>query len=65
VHLFPRTLVGEKLKSYRWVVVRSFIEEFAAFRSYVRGEPSRIGTGFDGLRALEIAEAAAHGATRW
>ncbi|HSA54354.1 MAG TPA: Gfo/Idh/MocA family oxidoreductase, partial [Gemmatimonadaceae bacterium] len=60
-HLFPRTALGEKLRSYRWVVVQSFIEEFAAFRAYVRDEPSRIATGMDGLRALEIAHEAAQG----
>lgn len=57
-HFFPRTAIGEKLRSYRWVVVQSFIEEFAAFRAYVRNESSRIATGLDGLRALEIAEEA-------
>lgn len=58
-HVFPRTALGEKLRSYRWVVVQSFIEEFAAFRAYVRDEPSRIATGIDGLRAIEIAHDAA------
>lgn len=52
---FPRFALGEKLKSYRWVVVESFVEELAAFVSYVRGEPSRVATGGDGLRAVEIA----------
>ncbi len=54
--LFPLTALGEKLRSYRWVVTRSFVEEFAAFAAAVRGEPSRIATGEDGLRAVEIAE---------
>jgi predicted dehydrogenase len=56
---FPRYALGEKLRSYRWVVVESFVEEFAAFVAYVRGAPSRIATGADGLRAVEIAFEAA------
>ena len=57
---FPRTALGEKLKSYRWVVIESFVEEHEAFLSYIRGTPSRIASGADGLRAVEIAfEAAA------
>lgn len=59
LHLFPRTALGEKLRSYRWVVIRSFEKEFAAFAAYTRGEPSRIATGEDGARAVEIAAAAA------
>jgi predicted dehydrogenase len=56
---FPRVALGEKLRSYRWVVVESFVEELAAFASYVRGDPSRVATGADGLHAVEIALAAA------
>ncbi len=57
---FPRSAIGEKLRSYRWVVVESFVEEHAAFVAHVQGKPSRIATGADGLRAVEIAfEAAA------
>jgi predicted dehydrogenase len=57
-HLFPRMAIGEKLRSYRWVVVESFVQEFAAFAAFVRGETSRIATGEDGARALEIAATA-------
>jgi predicted dehydrogenase len=60
-HLFPRTFVGEHLRSYRWVVVESFIREFDAFARGVRGEASRVATGAEGLRAVEIAHAAACG----
>ncbi len=56
---FPRVALGEKLRSYRWVVVESFVEELEAFVRYVRGEPSRVATGADGLRAVEIAFEAA------
>jgi predicted dehydrogenase len=56
---FPRVALGEKLRSYRWVVVESFVKEFAAFADYVQGKPSRVATGADGLRAIEIAFEAA------
>jgi predicted dehydrogenase len=58
---FPRTAVGEKVGSYRWVVVESFVKEFEAFAAHVAGRPSRIATGEDGARAVEIAFAAAGG----
>lgn len=54
---FPWTHVMEHLKSYRWVVQRSFVSELAAFVRAVRGEPSDVATGNDGLRAVEIADA--------
>jgi predicted dehydrogenase len=57
---FFATMVGEHLKSYRWVVARSFVLEFAAFERLVAGQDSPIATGVDGLRAIEIACAADH-----
>jgi predicted dehydrogenase len=57
---FLGSMVGEHLKSYRWVVARSFVREFAAFERLVAGDPSPIATGVDGLRAIEIACAAKH-----
>lgn len=56
--LFPRVHLMEKLKTYRWVVVESFVEEFRAFERAVRGEKSAVATGEDGLRAVEIAHLA-------
>lgn len=58
---FLRTFVGEHLRSYRWVVVESFVKELDAFARATRGEASRVATGVDGLRAVEIAHAAAAG----
>lgn len=58
VDYFPATIVAEKLHSYRRIVVDSFVLEHAAFREYVDGRTSRIATAGDGLRALEIVEAA-------
>ncbi|HEU4370447.1 MAG TPA: Gfo/Idh/MocA family oxidoreductase [Methylomirabilota bacterium] len=58
-HLFPATQLGERLWSYRWVVVRSFVREFEALAGALRGERTPLATGEDGLRTIEIAEAAA------
>lgn len=57
-HLFPRVHLMEKIKSYRWVVVQSFVQEIEAFAQAVNGETSRVATGFDGLQAVEIARIA-------
>jgi UDP-N-acetylglucosamine 3-dehydrogenase len=61
VEKFRRVFVYEHLKSYKWVVVQSFIEEFRAFARAVRGETTDIATGVDGTRAIEIAYAVSHG----
>jgi predicted dehydrogenase len=55
---FPLFLLGEHLRSYRWVVTRSFVDEFDAFARAVQGAATPIATGEDGLRAIEIAWAA-------
>jgi len=52
---FPWIHVMEHLKSYRWVIIKSFVQEMNEFAKAVRGEPAQIATGFDGLRAVEIA----------
>jgi predicted dehydrogenase len=59
---FPRVHLMEHLKSYRWVVVESFLEEFAQFEKAVRGEKSAVATGADGLLTVEVAQAAGSGA---
>lgn len=63
IELFPRTNFMERLRSYRWVVVESLVLELEAFARATRGETSDVATGFDGLRAIEIAEAAGAGST--
>jgi predicted dehydrogenase len=55
-HLFPMTHLWEHFRSYRWVVVQSFIQEFQAFCQAIGGKPTAIATGSDGLRAVEIAQ---------
>ena len=60
-HRFPSVFVGEHLRSYRWVVVRSFVLELDAFAAALTGAPSIIASGEDGLRAIEIARGELHG----
>ncbi|HWP48969.1 MAG TPA: Gfo/Idh/MocA family oxidoreductase [Candidatus Limnocylindrales bacterium] len=57
-YFFPLTFIQEHLRSYRWIVIRSFIQEFQAFSRAIRGERTELATGYDGLRAVEIAYAA-------
>lgn len=57
---FLGTMIGEHLRSYRWVVQRSFALEHEAFERAIAGQPSQVATGLDGLRAIEIACAATH-----
>jgi predicted dehydrogenase len=60
-HLFPFVHFMEHLRSYRWVVVESFLREFEEFERAVRREPSQAATGQDGLRAVRVAHLAANG----
>jgi len=57
---FIGTMIGEHLRSYTWVVERSFIREHEAFEEAMAGRPSAVAGGVDGLRAIEIACAATH-----
>jgi predicted dehydrogenase len=61
-YLFPMTFLHEHLRSYRWVVIQSFVKEMEAFAGAVRGEAGTLATGQDGLRAIEIAHAVYQGA---
>lgn len=58
-YFFPRVHVMEHLYSYRWVVTQSFVQELDAFADAIKGKQNQIATGFDGLRAVEIAAEAA------
>ena len=57
LYLFPMLQVMERLRSYRWTIVRSFGEELQAFSRTVRGERTQLALGRDGLKAVEIAYA--------
>ena len=59
-YFFPMTHIWERLRSYRWVVVQSFVRELNAFARSVGGASTEIATGEDGLRAVEIADAVSH-----
>jgi len=53
--LFPKTHIMEKIKSYRWVVVQSFIEEFQAFERQIDGHETPIATAEDGFQTIDVA----------
>jgi predicted dehydrogenase len=55
---FPFVHVMEHLRSYRWVVVESFVQEFAAFEEAASGKTSAVATGGDGLLTVQIADTA-------
>jgi predicted dehydrogenase len=58
IHYFAYLNMMEHLKSYRWIVIQSLVSELGAFAAGIRKEPSVVGTGYDGLRAIEIADTA-------
>jgi predicted dehydrogenase len=55
---FPKVHFMEHLKSYRWIVVESFVREFDEFRAAIDGRKTAIASGHDGWRAVEIAHRA-------
>jgi predicted dehydrogenase len=57
IHLFPILQVVERLRSYRWTGLRSFMQELTAFSREIGGEKSPIALGRDGLKAVQIAHA--------
>lgn len=63
-YFFPLVHLREHLHSYRWVVIQSFIQELDAFARAIRGDSTAIATGFDGLRAVEIAHEASSDSTK-
>ena len=54
---FPAFQIKERLRSYRSTVVASFVEEFQSFVRAAAGQGTSAATGYDGLRAVEIAHA--------
>ena len=55
---FPYVHLMEHLRSYRWVVVESFVKELQAFERAIAGEHTAVASGVDGLRTIELAESA-------
>lgn len=56
VYAFPRFQVEERLKSYRWTVVQSFIAEQRDFMRRIAGLPGVGASGQDGLRAVAMVQ---------
>lgn len=57
---FPGVFLKEHLRSYRWLVLESFVLELDAFRGAIEGRRTPLATAHDGMRAVEIAHAVAH-----
>jgi len=55
--LYPRVNLREKLRGWQSSVLIAFNEEFRDFCGLIEGRAGRIATGFDGFRAIEIADA--------
>jgi predicted dehydrogenase len=55
--LFPKLQVQERLGSWRWTVVTSFVAELDDFVAGIRAGRGGGATGRDGLRALQMAHA--------
>jgi predicted dehydrogenase len=59
IYLFPKLQVIERLRSYRWTGLQSFMMELIAFARTIAGEKTRLALGRDGAKAVEIAHAVA------
>jgi predicted dehydrogenase len=55
--LFPWLQVQERLRSWRWTIVRSFVTELRALVADLESGRTSTATGRDGLRALQMAHA--------
>jgi predicted dehydrogenase len=55
--LFPKFQILERVKSWRWTIVRSFVEEMSDFAEGIRTGKEVEPTGLDGLRTLQMAHA--------
>ena len=64
VSLYPRLNLREKFRGWQSTVVQTFVEEFRDFRARIEGGTGRIASGFDGFRAVEIADAVRRSAER-
>jgi predicted dehydrogenase len=54
---FPGFQIAERIRSFEWTIIKSFIEEFAAFAQTIAGKRTEGASGYDGLRAVQIAHA--------
>jgi predicted dehydrogenase len=56
--LFPMFQLNERLRSYRWTIVQSFVAEQQDFLQRMQGHKGVGATGVDGLRAVEMVASA-------
>lgn len=56
--IFPIFQVQERLRSYRWTIVQSFVEEHQDFLQRLQGHKGVGATGINGLRAVEMVASA-------
>ena len=56
-HFYPANILREKLKGWRSTVIRGFRREYLDFVALCEGHRNIIADGFDGFRAVEIANA--------
>ena len=61
IHNFRKVFIMEHLRSYRWVVVQSFMLEFESFVQAISGKSTPIALAQDGVKAVAIAEAISNG----
>jgi predicted dehydrogenase len=54
---FPRLQIQERLKSWRWTIVYSFVQEVTDFVHGINAGKEVPATGRDGLRAMQMANA--------
>jgi predicted dehydrogenase len=60
VFRYPELIFREKLQGWQSTTLDTFTEELEDFVAGLRGKTTPLGTGFDGLRAIEIAESCNH-----
>lgn len=58
IHCFPLFQICERLRSYRWTIIRSFIAEQIDFLARTEDRPGVGASGEDGLHAVELANSA-------
>jgi predicted dehydrogenase len=56
-NLFPVFQIQERLKSWRWTIIQSFVQEMSDFAAGIRSGVNVPPTGRDGLRAMQMAHA--------
>jgi predicted dehydrogenase len=55
--IFPKFQILERLKSWRWTIIQSFVEEMSDFQEGIRAGKEVEPTGRDGLKTLQMAHA--------